>query len=486
MMNIQATTRDAYELLHEGTLALSEIEANGIRIDVNYCKREIRRLDRYIEGLENKLDTFSEVQVWRNQYKEKFKLGSDDQLSWVLYKFLELPVIKMTKNDNESVDQSVLDTIDLEFARVLSEYKRLTKARDTYLAGILRETVNEFIHPFFNLHTVKTFRSSSSNINFQNQPIRVEEIKKIVRSAFIPRTGNRIGGMDYSGIEVRTSACYHQDPVMLKYINDPTTDMHRDQAMTEFLLDELEVSDDIRFIAKNTFVFAQFYGDYWKNCAEGAWALIDIMKAKTKSGVPIKEHLRSKGIKGLGTLDNNGKPAKGSFYYIVQQAEDIFWNERFKVYAQWKKDWLKTYEGKGYIDMFTGFRCSGIMGKNDVVNYPIQGSAFHCLLWSLIRVLQWVKEQLRATKIVGQIHDEIVSDAHPEELNKYLIAANKIMCHDIKDAWKWIIVPLKIDAEFAPVDKSWYEVEKIKIPKSSDFESLENTVRDYNRLVRYD
>jgi hypothetical protein len=210
------------------------------------------------------------------------------------------------------------------------------------------------------------------------------------------------------------------------------------------------------------------------------------MDAKTKSGIPLKEYLRSKGIFELGRLDNNGKPSKGSFYYLVQQSENVFWNERFKVYAQWKKDWLKTYEGKGYIDMLTGFRCSGIMGKNDVVNYPIQGSAFHCLLWSLIRVHEWVKAHLTETKIIGQIHDEIVSDAHPQELDNYLRAANKIMCFDIKQAWKWIIVPLKIDAEFAPIDKSWYEVEKIKIPSDIITGDLDSNVKDYNRLIRYD
>jgi len=97
------------------------------------------------------------------------------------------------------------------------------------------------------------------------------------------------------------------------------------------------------------------------------------------------------------------------------------------------------------------------MGKNDCVNYPIQGSAFHCLLWSFIESDRVMREEKWDTKIIGQIHDEIILDVHPDELDHVVKTIKRITCVDLPKAWDWIIVPLDVGIEVSPVDASWAE-----------------------------
>jgi DNA polymerase I-like protein with 3'-5' exonuclease and polymerase domains len=110
--------------------------------------------------------------------------------------------------------------------------------------------------------------------------------------------------------------------------------------------------------------------------------------------------------------------------------------------------------------LLTGFRCSGVMSRNDAINYPVQGAAFHCLLWSFIQIDRRMLHQNWDTKIIGQIHDAIVLDVHPDELEMVIEVVEQITCRDLPEAWKWINVPLEVDVDIYPVDKSW--ADKIK------------------------
>ncbi len=116
----------------------------------------------------------------------------------------------------------------------------------------------------------------------------------------------------------------------------------------------------------------------------------------------------------------------------IKKIEDDFWNRRFKVYSRWKDKWWGSYQKNGYVSMYTGFRCSGIMRKNECINIPIQGSAFHCLLWSFIQVDKISREQNWKSRLIGQIHDAMVLDVHPDEL----------------DMVKTILYNLQVDAEY--------------------------------------
>ena len=455
-MLFQPTTYDGYKLLHDGCLALANAEENGMHIDIGYVEKQQAHMSRRIAHTEKKLERYDEIKKWRKIYRRKFNLDSPSQMSDILFNHMGYEPAELTDNDNPSVSQTALEQLDIPFVQDYILMRRLKKARDTYLANYMRETVKDYLHPFFHLHTVITFRSSSSKINFQNQPVRIPVIKKAVRRAIIPRPGRMLGEIDYSGVEVRIAACYHKDPNMIAEINDPERDMHRDMAMMCYQLGEDEWTRDIRYCGKNKFVFPQFYGDYYAHNARDLWNAIVVMDLKTEQGIPLKKHLKKV---GLGTYNK--------FEKHIQEVEDYFWNEKFGVYGEWKEDHWEQYCRQGYVDLKSGFRCSGLMGRNDAINYPVQGAAFHCLLWSLIRLDRWLRENNMSTMIIGQIHDSIVLDIDPAELNDVMAQANRIMTQSIRSFWPWIIVPLEIEAELSPVDGSWYLKKEVKEP---DFE----------------
>lgn len=455
-MQMSPRTPEAYQLLHDSILTLSQIENDGIRIDMGYCLEQQAHMNRTIQRLENNLEKDELIKAWRDKYGAKCNLDSGHQLGDMLFNVMGIEPTKVTASGGAATDKEALDNIDIPIVKNLLQIRKLKKANDTYLTGVMREAVDGYLHPFFSLHNVRSFRGSSQNPNFQNIPIRDEEIKKVVRRAFIPREGYVFGGLDFGAMEVKISATYHRDPTMIKYIEDPTTDMHRDVSMDCFMLDDPKlVHKKVRQTSKGAFTFAQLYGDYYKNCAKNLWNAVDTegLVVNDTSETPMKLYLVSKGI---DTYDK--------FEEHIRVVEDKFWNVRFPVYTQWKKDWVKQYEKNGFFDMHTGFRCSGLMGKNDVLNYQIQGSAFHCLLWSMCRIREWLIKYKLKTKIVGQIHDELVLDMHESEIELVLSKCQEVMTEDIRKAWPWICVPLEVDASFCPPESSWYSKAEMFMP----------------------
>jgi len=422
------------ELMLRGTLALADVEKNGIRIDVHYCTNQQKIVNKKILEIENEMNGSKEIKLWKKIYKDKFNANSDTQLANILYNYLKIKPTRFTKNENNpkpSVDKIALANINSPFVHSILEGRKYKGLCDN-LKGIIEETVDGILRPSFDLNTARTFRSSSSNINFQNQPIRDPEMGKIIRRAFIPRPGSWIGGIDYEGIEVKISAVYHKDRTMLKYIKHPESDLHRDMAMECYMLESREVSKDTRYCAKNQFVFPQFYGSWYEPCAQSLWDSIDKMKLETKRydfrmdcGVPLKINLQKLGIKTYKQFENH-----------IKNVEDRFWNEKFTGYRDWKIEWVKKYEKKGYFDMLTGFRCKGVMKRNDVINYPVQGVAFHCLLWSLIKLNRWLKKNKMRSMIIGQIHDDITMDIFETEFEDVLKKCEQIMCKDIRKEWE--------------------------------------------------
>ena len=450
---IEPIKPEAYQLLHEGAIALSRIETNGIRVDVDYCKEQQKRLVKRIKRLEGKIGESKEGKKWKEVFGQKYNLSSNPQLASILFDHLGYKPSLYTAKDKPSVKETALEAVGAPIAQDVVLLRRLRKMKNTYLKNLIGEAIDGFMYPFFHLNTTITYRSSSSDPNFHNFPKRIPELSRLIRRAIIPRKGRRIVEVDYSGLEVAIGGCYHMDPTMLNYIKTNPGRMHFDMAMECFLLEGEDVSDDARYATKNGYVFPEFYGDYFKDCARNLWDNIHKLNLKTLStGIPLIEHLESKGIKDYRAFEKH-----------IERVEDNFWNKRFPVYKRWKEDWLDDYNDKGYIDTLTGFRCGGYMKKNEVINYPVQGSAFHCLLWSLIRLQKELEEGPWQSLIIGQIHDSIVLDVVDIELQDLLSLISRIMTKEIVEAWPWIIVPLRIDAEAGPVDGSWYEKEKMKI-----------------------
>ena len=144
----------------------------------------------------------------------------------------------------------------------------------------------------------------------------------------------------------------------------------------------------------------------------------------------------------------------------VKNIEDDYWANRFPEYKRWQNMAWSTYQKYGYISVATGFNCGGVMTRNKVFNYSVQGPAFHCLLWSLIEIDRIAIKENWDTKIIGQIHDAIVFDTNPDELDHVMEVVKRVTCEDLPDAWNWIITPLDIELDVFPVDGSW--ADKIK------------------------
>ena len=442
--------------MHEGALALARAESQGIRVDLDYVEKTKATLDQRIIRLEKKFQSTSFYRHWKHSRSGRApNINSDAQLRAFIYGTKGLKPKKFTDKGTPSTDEDALLSLGIPELADLIKISKLRKIRDTYLDGFLREQVNGYIHPFFHLHFVKTYRSSSDKPNFQNIPKRDKEAKKIIRDALYPRPGHQLLEVDYGALEVRIAACYHKDPNMLKYIQTGH-DMHADMTKQIFLFDEFDKSSPdqgyLRSAVKNGFVFPQFYGDYYKNCATALacdWGKLPHGRWKSGQGADVGEgklsdHLIANGIKSLDTFTEH-----------IRKIEKDFWGNRFKVYAEWKDKWWSSYQRNGYIDMLTGFRCTGLMGRNDAINYAVQGSAFHCLLWPFIQIDEIIRREGWDTRIIGQIHDALVFDVHPEELDRLIEVVKRVTTKDLPEAWKWINVPLEVEGDLYEVDASW-------------------------------
>lgn len=467
---------DAYKLMHEGILALARAEQQGFRIDLDYLQKKRSQLEKKAIVAEERFKETDFYKEWQDSTTVPVNINSSTHLGKFLYDVKGIKIPKTTVNGKWSTDAEALSKLDIpEFTDFYKEKTRLKKALDI-MNGLDREQIDGVLHPFYNLHLVRTFRSSSDSINFQNIPKRDKFLFETCRRAIYPRKGHQFMEIDFSGAEVRISACYNHDPKLISYVKDPATDMHGDMAQQLFKFDKFDKSVEgigtLRQAAKNGFVFPQFYGDYYKNCAVNLacnWGkLPEHGKWKPGQGIKIgdsflSDHLIKAGFKELGRSEKvDNKWVTTGFIKHVQDVEKDFWGNRFKVYSNWKNDQWDLYQKYGYVELYTGFRCGGVMNKKDAINYPIQGTAFHCLLWSFIQMDKRLRETNMDTRLIGQIHDSMILDVHPAEVDHVYDMAKKIISRDLRKHWDWICVPMDADAEICPVDGSWAEKEKYK------------------------
>lgn len=459
MARMYATTADAYKLLHQGALALARAERVGIRVDLDYCQRTKQELTDRIEELRKKFKESPLYAKWRDMYGAKTNIESRFQLSEVLYKGLGITPSKTTSTGRGATDDEALRAVVDEVPEVayIQEIARLSKLRDTYLEGFIKNQHNGYLHPTFNLHTVTTYRSSSSDPNFQNIPKRDAEAMRITRQALYPHHGCMIVEADFASLEVMISACYHKDPTMLEYLRTGG-DMHLDMAKQIFMADDLDKSKlghgTLRQAAKNGFVFPQFYGDYYANNAKHLCEWVDLPKeGKWKKGMGIDVDLP--GGKISDHLIAQGVRSFDDFVEHLREVERDFWGRRFRVYAEWKERWVENFRRKGQFRMYTGFVCKGPLRKNQIVNMPVQGTAFHCLLKTFIIVDKIMRKEKWKSRLIGQIHDSMVLNVYPDELEKVKNTITWVVREYLPKIWKWIIVPLDIDIEVYGVDKPW-------------------------------
>ena len=452
---MKPTTQDAMNLINDGLIALNRATKYGMCVDVKYCEKIHVILTKKLNVLEDKIKDSKLGNKWKQVYGT-VKIRSDAQLGTILFKKMKLPVLAETEKGNPSVSASVLDILskDVPDLKLISEYKKLYIVNNTFIKGFLKEQVNGFLRPGFPLHKVKTYRSSSSDPNFHNNPKRDKLQKKLVRKAIRPRKGHQLVAADYSGVEVRGAGCITKDKTLIYDIVHG--DMHRDMAKEIFKLDDFEKSGyekELRFAAKNGFVFAQFYGDFYGNNvpallklsampAQGTFKKTDGKRLMT--GKMMGEHLISKGIKNFKQFTDH-----------IESIEYDFWNKRYKDYGNWRKAVVKKYKKEGEMKTVTGFTIRGVMSKNEITNYPIQGPAFHCLLKSYIEMDRRQQKYKWKSRQIGQIHDEMIWDTAPKEKQDVLDNMAEVMMHWLPKQWDWITVPLEVEADVFGVNKSW-------------------------------
>jgi uracil-DNA glycosylase family 4 len=450
-LKTKAGIRKAKDFCLKGLLALADVQDTGINMDEKYYKEKTIELKKRISKLNEEINNSVEAKLFKKITKRELSLRSTKDLKELLFDILELEPTKVTDNGNPSVDKEVMANIGIPFTDKLTEMRVLDKIQGTYLAQFIREIEDDKMHPFFDLHTARTYRSSSSNPNFQNIPTRSELAKKVTRYGIIPSPGCLLCEVDYGSIEVRVAACFTKDPVLVDYINDTSTCMHRDQAKLLFKMTDKEVttavdgaSTNLRFFTKNQFVFPEFYGSWYKACARGLW---DNCFGFSIDGVAVKDHV------GM---------SYAQFENHVKKVEQKFW-KRFKVFKKWQESMITSYNKKGYVEMMFGHRRGEYLNHNKIINTPIQGTAFHLLLWSLIRVNEIRKKEGWKSRIIGQIHDSMLLDVHPDEKDHVFSVINRVMCEDVREEYPWIIVPFEVDFETSPIDRPWYEKEKVKL-----------------------
>ena len=436
---LSAEEKEAWKFFNEVSVAFAQAEHNGLRIDPE--KSEIIRRDiaNKMDRLLKQIGILTRDCGWDKDYDYRPSASAD--IGYFIYNILKVPATKKTLKGANAVDKEVMSKVNHPVIAKTLQWKKLQKLKDTYLTGILREAVDGYLHPYFNLHTVSTFRTSSSDPNFQNFPKRDKEVAGAIRGLLFPHKGNKLAEYDYKALEVSINACYNKDPNLINYILDPSTDMHRDTGEEIFCYKRGELPKYDRGIAKNSFVFPEFYGSYYKSTAPALW---DRCSAGTK------QHLESV---GLGTYPK--------FEKHVQDIEKQFWNKRFKVYAKWRDDTYEEYMKNGVISSYVGFRYHAPMTRNEVTNCQAQGGGCHCLIWTFTQVTREINERGLKSCIIGQIHDSCVVSVEPSEesLIDYLFWYYGTQA--IADHYKWINVPLKFEKAIGEVDASWDTIEEL-------------------------
>lgn len=437
-----------FRLEMEGIVALAQAEHNGLICNEKDLQKSKSIMTKRMDMLEMEIRKSKEIKKFSKKDSKgrpiSFSLTNPHHLSYLVFNDLGYETEKKTATGKNKADKEVFSTYNIDVVNNVLEWKRWSKARDTYVASFEREITDSVIHPFFHLHIVPSFRSSSSDVNFQNIPKRDTKVADLIRRTLRCKPGHKFAEYDYSAQEVHLIACLNKDPTLIKYIEDGY-DMHRDMASKIFIKDPKEISKKERYNAKNGFVFPTFYGSYYKKTAAEIWNTAE------KESI---QWLKSQGIK---TLDD--------FTEHMKAIEDEFWYDRFPVAREYKETIIMEYENKGYIEMPSGFRCYGPMSRNDILNYPVQGAAFHCLLWTFTQLDRVIKKRKMETTLIGQIHDSTVVSVHPEEEEMFDHFIWLYGTQKIREHWDWLIVPLGIEKSISKIDGSWSDVEEIGLLK---------------------
>ena len=390
---------------------LSDMEFTGVKLDVEFLGDMSKELERMLENLCHEVF---------NLAGEEFNINSSQQLGKILFEKLKLSVVRKTKT-GFSTDAGVLETLRHEHPIIekLLEYRLLSKLKSTYCDALpkLVSPQTGRVHTSFNQTVAATGRLSSSDPNLQNIPIKTE-IGREIRKAFI--AGGRqeaILSADYSQIELRIVAHVSDDEGLLEAFRNGE-DIHATTAAKVFGVDPRDVNREMRRKAKEV-NFGITYGI-------GAYGLSN----------------------RLNISQNEAKE-------IIQR-----YFQRFPNVSQYMEDTLVKARQDGYVSTLLGRRryIPDITSRNanvrgnaerQAINMPIQGTAADMIKIAMINIRKAVKSRNLETRMIMQVHDELVFEVSKRLLKEL----EKIVVEEMKNALP-LRVPIVVEVG---TGKNWFD-----------------------------
>ena len=391
---------------------LSEMEINGIKLNKNF-------LEKYSVILEEKIVTF-EKSIFK-QAGMPFNVNSPKQLGEVLFdvlKIIENP--KKTKTGQYQTGEEILSELAIEHKIVsdIQNYRQLVKLKSTYVDALPDEIckISNRIHTTFSQTITSTGRLSSSNPNLQNIPIKTEEGREI-RKSFLPKEGCLLLACDYSQIELRVMAELSKD-INLSNAFKNGLDVHTDTASKIFNVQHNKVTREMRNKAKMT-NFGIIYG-------------ISAFGLSKRLNIPRSE--------ASSIIEEYRKLYPGIQNYLSETIN----------FAQ-KNEFVETITGRRrYIrDINAKNKMVRAGAERNAINAPIQGTAADMIKIAMININNFLNSNNFQTKMLLQVHDELVFDLFPSEKDFLIPKIEELMQNAIN-----LDVPITVQSG---VGNNWLE-----------------------------
>ena len=389
---------------------LADMEITGVKVDREYLHQMSKTLEERMNNLTNEIYELA---------GEEFNIASPKQLGEILFVKLGIPYPKKVKDNNFSTSKDILDKV-ASFHPIINkieEYRLVFKLYRNYAIGLLQEIKSDGrIHTIFNQTLTRTGRLSSSNPNLQNIPIRIEE-GKIIRKAFIPDENSILLSSDYSQIELRLFA-HMANATNLIDAFVSGKDIHKKTASDIFGVDIDHVTPQMRYNAKAV-NFGILYGISSFGLSEDL--NIDVKSAKKF----IDDYLNTyPGIKDY--MDN-----------VIKEAHRLGYVKTIMN----RKRVIEELNNKNYMIRS--------MGERMALNTPVQGSSADILKKAMIEIFDKFNSLGLKSKMLIQVHDELVFNVLEEERE----TVEKIVTDIMENTYK-LSVPLKVEINEG---KNWYD-----------------------------
>ncbi len=392
------------------TWVLADMENTGIKVDKDYLKQVEVDLKEQMETVEKEIYDLA---------GEEFNIMSPAQLATILFEKLNIQYPKKIKDNKYSTSKDILDKLINQHPIVpkVLEYRTLAKLYTNYAVG-LQEEIREDgrIHTIFTQTLTRTGRLSSIEPNLQNIPAR-SDFSKLIRKAFIPDEDSYLLSSDYSQVELRIFAHMSKEKNLIQAFVDGK-DIHAKTASDIFHVKEEEVTKDMRRNAKAV-NFGILYGI---------------------SGFGLSEDLGINLAEAKGFIDNYLETYPGILNYMEEEKAKAYKYGYVKTLMN-RKRVIEELNNKNYMIRSSGERIA--------LNTPIQGTAADILKKAMVEIYQEFQDKKLKSKMLIQVHDELVFNVKKEELEIVKEIVRRIMENTFK-----LDVPLKVDIEYG---NNWYE-----------------------------